>query len=103
MTPDLLVGLLAAMLVVAGLVLAYLESTRVYADQAQLHLVAAQAVAGADARSCSEALAWRDQVIADAQAPRPVLQRSGVQVGVGVGVGALLTIGAGWALGQVAP
>jgi len=83
--------------------LAYLEEGRVYGDQLHLHLVASRAVAAADARSCDDALTWRDQVIADAKTPRPVLQRPGVQVGVGVGVGTLLTIGAGWALGQVAP
>lgn len=81
--------------------LAHLEATRVYADQLQLHLVAAQAVADADSRSCADALAWRDQVIADQRRPVPLLQRPGVQVGVGVVGGALLTVGAGWALGQV--
>lgn len=83
--------------------LAYLEAERVYSQQLRLHLVATQAEAAADARSCTEALDWRDQVIADQRQPVPVLQRPGVQVGLGVVGGAALTVGAGWALGQVSP
>lgn len=83
--------------------LAHLEAQRVYAQQLRLHLVAADAVHNADAAACAEAVAWRDTVIADLQQPVPVLQRPGVQVGLGVVGGAVLTVGAGWALGQVAP
>ena len=83
--------------------LAYLEAERVHAQQLRLHLVAGQAEAAADARGCTDALDWRDQVITDLREPQPVLQRQGVQVGIGVVGGALLTVGAGWALGQVSP
>jgi hypothetical protein len=82
--------------------LAYLEATRVYAEQLQLHLVACQASAATDAQHCDDALAWRDTLITDLQQPVPLLERPGVQVGLGVVGGALLTVGAGWALGQAA-
>lgn len=83
--------------------LAHLESTRVYAGQLRLHLTAAQSVAAADARSCADGIEWRDQVISDLREPRPFLQRPGVQAGLGIAGGVLLTVSAAWALGQVAP
>lgn len=83
--------------------LAYLEATRVHAERLELHLTAARSAAAMDAAHAADALAWRDDVIADLRTPVPVLQRPGVQVALGVSAGMALTVGAGWALGQVAP
>lgn len=51
--------------------LAYLEATRVYAEQLELHLVACRTTAATDARHCDDALAWRDQLLEQQQHTPP--------------------------------
>lgn len=75
--------------------LGYLEETRVYADQLRLHLVAQRAIADADARAATDAIAWRDAQL-EARQPNGTLEVLGY-----VGIGVVMTLGAAWALGEI--
>lgn len=80
--------------------LAFLEENRVYASQLHVHLVAAHAVADADARAAADQIAWRDERLAEQaelRQPNPTLEVLGY-----VGIGVVMTLGAAWSLGQIA-
>lgn len=79
--------------------LAYLEEQREYSAQLRVHLVAVRAVAAVDATAAASQIDWRDQQLEREFArrePRPVLEIVGY-----VALGSAMTLGAGWALGQI--